>query len=109
VASVLAFRARLRLVDARDGGWARAVARRSVCSCDVGRTHRGQPVFLDARLTLEGEGTLAPGEEGVFLVEPLHADLWDAVEAGQAMSVHQGFAARARGTVLERFLRGEVV
>jgi hypothetical protein len=108
MASLVAFHARVRLLPSSEGGWKSPVAARFMCLCDVGKQHRGKPVFLDARLTLEDGRELTPGEEAVFLVEPLHAELWDHVVAGQAFSLHEGFSARGHGVVVDRFFQGDV-
>ena len=108
MASRIAFHARLRLLTADQGGWKSPVATRVMCLCDVGKMHRGKPVFLDARLTLEDRAELAPGEETVFLVEPLHEELWDHVQPGQSITIQEGFATKGSGTVLDRFFQGDV-
>jgi len=108
MASVLAFRARLRLFTPEEGGWRVPAPKRQMCLCDVGNTYKGKPVFHDARITLQEGEELNPGEEALVLIEPLHAELWDNVEAGHPFTVHEGFAAKGRGVVTERFLQGNV-
>lgn len=96
------FKVLLRLLPKDDEGRPLPLARLSMVSCDVGGTWRGMPVCFDARVMLETQSSLKPGEECAARLDPLSPELWADVQAGQAFTLQQGRRVLGAGVVLER-------
>jgi hypothetical protein len=96
------FKVLLRLSPKDDGGRPLPLGRLSMVSCDVGGTFRGQPVCFDARVLLETQGTLKPGEECSARLDPLSPELWDGVQQGQTFMLMVGRRLMGEGVILER-------
>lgn len=89
--------ARLTLTATEDGGRIHPIYSDYRPDWNIGnRTEAGELEINGAPITLEGKGSLAPGETGVVRLHPLWRDAWMKLEPGACIAMHEG--ARVVGT-----------
>ncbi len=94
-------RARLRLLSTEDGGRQGPILRRLRPDWNLGRMWKGFPALCGGSIWLEGVDSLAPGHEGLVLIQPLLPEHWVHVRIGSVLPMHEGARVIGHATVLD--------
>jgi hypothetical protein len=83
-------RARLRVVAADDGGPPNGITDGHRPNWGVGQRLSGDGLLARARITIEGDERIAPGDTGVVRIHPNSWDAWTDVRPGEKIPMLEG-------------------
>lgn len=89
--SPLSFKVRLRLLPTALGGRKAPIFSGYRPNWNLRNTWHGEPFLNDGRVLLDGIPELAPGAEGLAILEPLVGEeFWGAVDVGAVLPMQEG-------------------
>ncbi|WP_307871834.1 hypothetical protein [Micromonospora sp. U21] len=97
-------RAELRLLSPAEGGRRTPIPGKGILRplWDLGRhTAAGDPGLLVARIWVESAPVLSPGATGSVRLGPLSPALWQHLQPGMTITMHEGQPAVGTATIIE--------